>query len=324
MPRNSPQPSATGSDTVYWLPRGTAQILHSGTETDNFALALQRCVGTGEDGVFDQRRQKLVLDHLAELAARLAKERLGVSDIVEAYCDRVRRLAQNCAWYSELCGAVTWRMVVGLGRPGILEGSGMTVHPLYGFPYVPGSTVKGLCRTAALEETWEHHSGVISRSLRKASASLEAFDQALGRGALRDLTKADVIDSGARASVARLERVFGSQRQKGSVTFFDAVPEGFPKLDVDILNVHYPDYYQGDEPPSDWQDPRLVYFLAVSRGARFLFCVGARRAHNDDGECVVRWLTAALTEWGIGGKRSAGYGAFDIPNRPSQSNRLAT
>ncbi len=54
---------------------------------------------------------------------------------------------------------------------------------------------------------------------------------------------------------------------RGRVVFYDAVPspgqEGI--LQLDLLNPHYPDYYEnrGATPPSDDQNPRPVYFLGV-------------------------------------------------------------
>ena len=44
------------------------------------------------------------------------------------------------------------RLVVGLGSKGTLE-MGLTLHPLYGIPIIPGSALKGLARAAALYET---------------------------------------------------------------------------------------------------------------------------------------------------------------------------
>ena len=38
-----------------------------------------------------------------------------------------------------------WRVVVGLKTNTLLE-SGITLHPVYGFPIVPSSALKGVCR----------------------------------------------------------------------------------------------------------------------------------------------------------------------------------
>ncbi len=49
-------------------------------------------------------------------------------------------------------GKVVWRLIVGLGLPSPLE-TGITLHHLYGFPYLPGSAVKGVTRSWRLQQT---------------------------------------------------------------------------------------------------------------------------------------------------------------------------
>ncbi len=57
--------------------------------------------------------------------------------------------------FGELDVEVAWRLIVGLGLPSPLE-TGITLHHLYGFPYLPGSAIKGVTRnwflTKAAEE----------------------------------------------------------------------------------------------------------------------------------------------------------------------------
>ena len=47
-------------------------------------------------------------------------------------------------------GKVAWRLIVGLGLPSPLE-TGITLHHLYGFPYLPGSAIKGVTRAWKLQ-----------------------------------------------------------------------------------------------------------------------------------------------------------------------------
>ena len=49
--------------------------------------------------------------------------------------------------------ATDWRMVVGLGGETVLE-TDLTLHHLYGFPYIPGSALKGLTRAYAAGEVY--------------------------------------------------------------------------------------------------------------------------------------------------------------------------
>jgi len=172
-----------------------------------------------------------------------------------------------------------WRFIAGLGRKGPLE-VGFTFHR-YGFPILPGSSVKGIARAYAwlIEERRESDPdfcGIFGRAPQK----------------------------GEDEKVAR----------SGSAVFFDAVPARLPKLELDIMNPHYPKYYQGQEPPTDWQSPVPVYFLTVAPNAEFRFAVGWRGTLNNDTrrlrDLAKDWLTKGLTELGAGAKTSAGYGYF--------------
>ncbi|HXG20576.1 MAG TPA: type III-B CRISPR module RAMP protein Cmr6 [Methylomirabilota bacterium] len=172
-----------------------------------------------------------------------------------------------------------WRFIAGLGRKGPLE-VGFTFHR-YGFPMLPGSSVKGIARAYAwlVEEHRE--------------------------------TDVDFLNIFGRAPQKGEEE---SIAQSGHAVFFDAIPRQVPKLELDIMNPHYPKYYQGGEWPTDWQSPVPVYFLTVASGTEFRFAVGWRGL-LDDGtrrlrDLAKKWLIGGLTELGAGAKTSAGYGYF--------------
>src|SRR5579872_4123075 len=48
-------------------------------------------------------------------------------------------------------GTTDWRMVVGLGGESVLE-TDLTLHHLYGIPFIPGSALKGLTRSYVTSE----------------------------------------------------------------------------------------------------------------------------------------------------------------------------
>lgn len=74
------------------------------------------------------------------------------------------------------------------------------------------------------------------------------------------------------------QQVFGTKEGSGGAVFFDAVPIQAPRLKLDVMNPHYPAYYQGKNvPPADYLSPSPVYFLTVEQGSPFLFAVGLRR-----------------------------------------------
>jgi len=181
-----------------------------------------------------------------------------------------------------------WRMVIGLGGESVLE-TDITLHHLYGIPFIPGSALKGLTRAYITGE-------------------IEGY-------------KSNKIDSDNE----EVKRIFGSQEHAGTVLFFDAMPlNGEVQFVVDIMNPHYPDYYGGTKPPTNDQSPIPVTFLTVTN-TTFTFALTPRDAgkeqHVRDVEQVKVWLQEALQKYGVGGKTSAGYGYFkkELPSiKPTQ------
>jgi len=118
--------------------------------------------------------------------------------------------------------------------------------------------------------------------------------------------------------------IFGTTAAAGRAVFFDAIPASLPTLELDIMNPHYPKYYSGEEPPTDWQSPVPVYFLTVAANTEFCFAVGwrvddkERRGILDNEGRRLRdqaqqWLKDGLTQLGAGAKTSTGYGYFVSP-----------
>src|SRR5579885_3518173 len=133
-----------------------------------------------------------------------------------------------------------WRMVVGLGGESVLE-TDITLHHLYGIPYIPGSALKGLTRAYATSEEEEGH----------LSKKIDEDDKTI-------------------------QRVFGSQERAGTVIFFDAMPvNGKFAVDLDIMNAHYPEYYGQNKLPTNDQNPNPVTFLTIADTV-FMFALAAR------------------------------------------------
>jgi CRISPR type III-B/RAMP module RAMP protein Cmr6 len=173
--------------------------------------------------------------------------------------------------------SLDWRMVIGLGGESVLEND-ITLHHLYGISFIPASALKGLTRAYVTGE-------------------VEGY-------------KSDKIDNDNE----EVKRIFGSQEHAGTVTFFDAMPrEGKVAFVLDIMNPHYPEYYAGNKPPTNDQNPVPVTFLTLTN-TTFTFALAPRDAGKDqhvkDVEQVKKWLQEALQKYGVGGKTSAGYGYF--------------
>ncbi|MDH7477717.1 MAG: type III-B CRISPR module RAMP protein Cmr6 [Candidatus Bathyarchaeota archaeon] len=114
-----------------------------------------------------------------------------------------------------------------------------------------------------------------------------------------------------KISEAEAAKIFGRQDKKGEVMFFDALPIIDQKRDfivLDVMNVHYGDYYQKGEAPGDWMNPNPVFFLTVE-GVKFRFTVASKDEKLK--EKAVELLKEAVSTMGIGAKTSAGYGYFE-------------
>lgn len=197
-----------------------------------------------------------------------------------------------------------WRFVAGLGRKGSLE-TGFTFNR-YGFPYLPGSSVKGLARMAALVEIAEVLKTDKLNGLEDALS--QDTDEAFGKVWQKHFEQTPVPPL-----VKTFQLVFGNTAQAGYAVFIDAIPASLPRLELDIMNPHFPDYYQGNEPPTNWQSPQPITFLTVAAGMPFQFAVGWRRgaASNPDALAqATKWLDQGLETLGAGAKTSAGYGYF--------------
>lgn len=168
--------------------------------------------------------------------------------------------------------SVLGRLCVGLGGEAVLE-TAITLHRTYGMPYIPGSALKGLAARYA--------------------------DRCLEDGDWRKGGKAHTV-------------MFGSTKSAGYLTFFDAlyVP-GTGRNDKvlwpDVITVHHPNYYQGNEPPADWDSPNPVPFLSAT--GDYLIAIGGDAAWADKAFDI---LSLALIEEGIGAKTSSGYGRMSI------------
>jgi len=180
---------------------------------------------------------------------------------------------------------VLGRMVVGLGAESVLEVS-IGLHRTYGAPYIPGSALKGLAAAAA-------HKNLEDSSWRK------------------------VKEDGEIGNSHRI--LFGDQESSGYVTFHDAlwVPSGDKlPLDLDVMTVHHPDYYQGKEsPPADWDNPTPVAFLSA-RGKYLLAVTGP----EEWVDAAMKILKEALEKEGIGAKTASGYGRMkvELPPEPEK------
>jgi CRISPR-associated protein Cmr6 len=200
-----------------------------------------------------------------------------------------------------------WRFVTGLGSGSPLE-VGFTFNR-YGFPILHGSGVKGVARAWALYEIAEM---LNTTSLNDLDEILSTDDEDKYN---KFFSSKNNAAAGERSDQFRL--IFGTKGLEGGAIFFDAIPTGKPKLQLDTMTPHYSDYYgdkQNTVTPSAWQSPMPIPFMTVAPGTEFFFAMGWRTPLDDNATqlrgMAVNWLREGLTKLGAGAKTSAGYGYF--------------
>ena len=181
--------------------------------------------------------------------------------------------------------------ISGLGSGHPTE-TGMILDRNLGVPYIPASSVKGVCRLAYAINNVEPGNSTIDDSI--------------------------------------FEKYFGSTSDKnpkrGKVIFLDVYPSEKPELKLDIMNPHFQKYYNGDKDntkPLENEEPVPINFLVVSEGCGFTFRCLYKLSENEKKEGIEKDIEAffetAFTEVGFGGKTAVGYGRFQnekIQKRP--------
>ncbi|WP_077614751.1 type III-B CRISPR module RAMP protein Cmr6 [Caenibacillus caldisaponilyticus] len=180
-----------------------------------------------------------------------------------------------------LKGKPIGRLIHGLGGSHVRETS-LTLHPVYGIPYIPASSLKGTVRH------W--------------------FIQAFCNG---DESRLEQHQTG------RL--IFGTQSRRGVVQFHDIFLFNGLSLEPDILTVHFKEYYgkSNPNPATDDQAPNPVMFWTIQAASADIFLTAHKDECHSNGhsaeeliDLCAEWTKFALAEIGIGSKTAAGYGYF--------------
>jgi len=196
-----------------------------------------------------------------------------VKNISEKLFESVKLLLSSNN-YIKFDFTTNWRLIVGLGHPSVYETS-ITLHHIYGIPYIPSSSLKGIVRSWIISEKFSN-------------------DEQL---ALKDKE--------------HFCKVFGYQTNTGKIIFFDAFPIDNINIVQDVMNVHYPKYYNGNEAPTDYQNPNPVFFSTI-KDTSFQFIIGSKKEKLESfiigNKTITEWLKDSLENHGIGAKTAVGYG----------------
>ncbi len=288
------------------IPRASVQAWESfakTTQPKNIGLIFDRFVPQDWSKNAEKDAKKIALQQVITFKDKNGKDVPHEVDeaLLKAWVTRWTAIAKKAnAQPFEM--KTDWRFVTGVGRKGPLE-AGFTFHR-YGFPILPGSSVKGVARAYAL--SW------LADQLKEEQ--LKELDDILQEEKEDEYEKKFKAryPNGKPSAGANLRIIFGTTADSGKAVFFDAIPDHNPELKLDIVNPHYPEYYGGDEPPTNWQSPIPSYFLTVAPGQAFLFAVGWKGKLDEERiKMAGNVLKRALEQLGAGAKTSAGYGYWN-------------
>jgi CRISPR-associated protein Cmr6 len=269
----------------------------------------------GKDKGKDKRDEDVEkLKYIEEFKKKIRKEPIPLLEVEDCIIEKFRL-------------KTAYRLVIGAGYPSFIE-NGFLFHHVYGIPYIPGETLKGLARTVFILSVAEAIKGKFDPSKIEEVLSEEAEKEISeeAKGILHQIPeKINIIldNYTIENPVETFRKIFGSKERRGQVIFFDAYPVDFDPskhFEADIMNPHYGKYYQsqsGKEAPADWLSPTPIHFLALKEGIVFEFSLGlAPLEPMEDNEekllleTAKKLLEGGLKNFGVGSKKRKGYGWF--------------
>lgn len=225
----------------------------------------------------EQKRKRLLLDRAIKIK---------VSDIYETAYKDWKAFVRDRGWASTEVKLVH-RLFIGLGEASVLE-THVALHRVYGVPYLPGSSLKGLTKHYA-EALKDEGKDFLNREQRKW--------------------------------------LFGALDAAGNLDFQDGwwVPEGTP-LCPEVDTPHHMLYHanrgaslgtdtQHPLASLDREDPNPVPHLAVQ--GRFCLSIAGEPM---EALLALEILKRGLASWGLGGRVNVDYGRFnsDASGRASE------
>lgn len=232
--------------------------------------------------------------HYCDMYSRMKQNAGGLIDKKQNDQSAYLKSMEKAYTVLQFSAALSSRLITGLGQTHPCETSIVLDHTT-GVPYIPASTMKGIVRLGCTVEIIndETYSGNEFYGNDKNGKFLKEE-----RTPVRELF-------GYQDDAEE-----GKLTTSGGVIFLDAYPAAPPSLTTDIINPHYSKYYQEKVPPAENQDPVPVKFLAVEKGALFVFRMLVEPEYEKHIELLKKGIERALCSEGVGAKTATGYGRF--------------
>lgn len=213
---------------------------------------------------------------------------------IKEYCNELNFLV------NEIEGITSYRLVVGLGNPSVTETS-MTLHNIYGIPYIPGQALKGITRSYFLQKYFD---------IEKKEFGIIKINSAEFKA--KELYKIIFGDD-----------TYDEENGKGSIIFFNAFPVSDEiKIEKDVMTPHYSNYYEkGWNPTDEFSTNPIPFYTVKNTKFNFLFALTKEEIRMNEEKIIYaqdlknfvpKLVKEALEEHGLGAKTSLGYGYFNI------------
>jgi CRISPR-associated protein Cmr6 len=220
----------------------------------------------------------------------------------------------------------------------------MTLQHVYGIPYIPASSIKGMTRNWVISQVFASENftpeqkqnyplfNAEFRAITESKLFCALFGCPGESKRLKFRPDGSLFDPSKKESYNTPEKSALGQESQGEVLFLDAFPSVPPIVKADIMNPHYPDWYKEKDykAPTDTQSPNPIPFLTVSNENNlsfdmYLLAAKCKAIDIDKGcslfmpvrsgltpdvstlsDVAAFWLKDALTHHGIGAKTAVG------------------
>ena len=205
-------------------------------------------------------------------------------------------------------------LLLGVGQPSAVE-IGLTIHPTWGVPYIPGSALKGLLSHYMMATYGPEELGVHPQDTSHPEPERAPYQGVSWAGPKIQHGPGLIYKAIFGAPTADDDDDYeGAGAAVGGVIFHDALMEPLTEDSPgpymrDVVNPHVSSYYRHGERPNDRENPIPVFFLAVRPGLKFTLALGGDVTLHP---AVLTMLSEALSEWGVGAKTRAGYGRAEV------------
>ena len=286
------------SPDKYYGPSDTSDLIKKNIAIDNYLLKLQK-FATSEKPNTDKEKFTFYKNDKGNISKEIKPNfnKTVIDSIVNRHHSNAKSLLGE-ANIKDMNLKTDWRMALGLGNESVYETS-ITLHHIYGIPYIPASAIKGVVRSWIITNCFadtniEKDFPLVNAEFRALTNS-KVFCQIFG--CPKDIQKIK-FDNGKpvfkkdkngnltkeyekekSTPVALKDQTGKGQEHQGKIIFFDAFPTTTPQVKVDIMNPHYGEYYSSEgnniKPPGDYYNPVPIPFLTV-QDTSFQFIIGTK------------------------------------------------